>query len=466
MNKSYNSKAILMAILFCTFVGMFSETALNIALTELMKVFNITASTAQWLTTGYLLTLGVVMPITGVLIQSFSTKQLFFSSTLSLVLGTFLAAISVNFEMLMLGRVLQATAMGVLLPLMFNTVMIIFPIEKRGSAMGTIGLVLSFAPALGPAVSGVLIQFMSWRMIFWLSLPFILLGIFIAYKNLENVTEVKKQKIDILSVVLSTIGFGSIVYGFSLMGESLANPTALIIITIGFTALIVFVLRQNRAEPLLNLSVFKSPIYVMGIALVLMCMFTAMSTMIILPMYMQTGAGLSILITGLILLPGSIINGSLQLIAGRIFDAYGHKILIIPGLIIMLISLFIFTTLTSESNVVLIALSHIILMAGIAIVWTGAQTLGMNQLSPDLYPHGSAVLNTLLQVNGAIGTAIAVSILTIGKNNYLKADHSISDAITYGSNHVFITLLVIVAIGFIVGLVLSNNSILKKLKKA
>jgi len=181
---------------------------------------------------------------------------------------------------------------------------------------------------------------------------------------------------------------------------------------------------------------------------------------------MQTGAGLSILITGLILLPGSIINGSLQLIAGRIFDAYGHKILIIPGLIIMLISLFIFTTLTSESNVVLIALSHIILMAGIAIVWTGAQTLGMNQLSPDLYPHGSAVLNTLLQVNGAIGTAIAVSILTIGKNNYLKADHNISDAITYGSNHVFITLLVIVAIGFIVGLVLSNNSILKKLKKA
>ncbi|MEJ7508795.1 MFS transporter, DHA2 family, lincomycin resistance protein [Staphylococcus simulans] len=466
MNKSYNSKAILMAILFCTFVGMFSETALNIALTELMKIFNITASTAQWLTTGYLLTLGVVMPITGVLIQSFSTKQLFFSSTLSLVLGTFLAAISVNFEMLMLGRVLQAIAMGVLLPLMFNTVMIIFPIEKRGSAMGTIGLVLSFAPALGPAVSGVLIQFMSWRMIFWLSLPFILLGIFIAYKNLENVTEVKKQKIDILSVVLSTIGFGSIVYGFSLMGESLANPTALIIITIGFTALIVFVLRQNRAEPLLNLSVFKSPIYVMGIALVLMCMFTAMSTMIILPMYMQTGAGLSILITGLILLPGSIINGSLQLIAGRIFDAYGHKVLIIPGLIIMLISLFIFTTLTSESNVVLIALSHIILMAGIAIVWTGAQTLGMNQLSPDLYPHGSAVLNTLLQVNGAIGTAIAVSILTIGKNNYLKVDHNISDAITYGSNHVFITLLVIVAIGFIVGLVLSNNSILKKLKKA
>src|SRR5699024_4232622 len=202
------------------------------------------------LTTGYLLTLGVVMPITGVLIQSFSTKQLFFSSTLSLVLGTFLAAISVNFEMLMLGRVLQAIAMDVLLPLMFNTVMIIFTIEKRGSAMGTIGLVLSFAPALGPAVSGVLIQFMSWRMIFWLSLPFILLGIFIAYKNLENVTEVKKQKIDILSVVLSTIGFGSIVYGFSLMGESLANPTALIIITIGFTALIVFVLRQNRAEPL------------------------------------------------------------------------------------------------------------------------------------------------------------------------------------------------------------------------
>ncbi|GGB09234.1 DHA2 family efflux MFS transporter permease subunit [Macrococcus hajekii] len=466
MTKQYNSKAILMAILICAFAGMFSETALNIAITRLMEVFDITAPTAQWLTTGYLLTLGVVMPVSGILIQSVPTRQLFFGATTSLALGTFLAALSVNFEMLMFARVLQALAMGILLPLMFNTVMVIFPMEKRGSAMGMIGLVLSFAPALGPAVSGILIQYMSWRMIFWLLLPFILFGIFVAYKNLENVTEVKKQKIDILSVVLSTLGFGSIVYGFSLMGESFTNPTALIIVGIGIVALIGFVLRQNREEPLLNLSVFKYPIYVMGMLLVLMCMFTAMSTMIILPMYMQTGVGLSVLITGLMLLPGSIVNGSLQLMAGRIFDAYGHKVLIIPGLIIMLISLFIFTTLTPESNIALIVLSHVILMGGIAIVWTGAQTYGMNQLSPHLYPHGSAVLNTLLQVNGAVGTAIAVSILTIGKNKYLKTNNNISDAIVYGSNHVFIMLLIIVGIGFIVGLMLSNNKIIKKLKRS
>lgn len=466
MTNQYNAKAILMAILICAFAGMFSETALNIAITNLMEVFDITAPTAQWLTTGYLLTLGVVMPISGILIQSFSTRKLFFTATTSLALGTFLAAISVNFQMLMVARVLQAMAMGIILPLMFNTVMIIFPMEKRGSAMGMIGLVLSFAPALGPAISGVLIQFMSWRMIFWILLPFILLGIVIAYKNLENVSEVKKQKIDGLSVVLSTIGFGSIVYGFSLMGESFTNPTALIIIGVGVIALIGFVLRQNREEPLLNLSVFKYPIYVMGLLLVLMCMFTSMSTMIILPMYIQTGAGLSVLITGLMLLPGSVVNGSLQLLAGRIFDAYGHKVLILPGLIIMLISLFIFTTLTPDSNVWIIIISHVILMGGIAIVWTGSQTHGMNQLPPHLYPHGSAVLNTLLQVNGAIGTAIAVSILTIGKNSYLNSNKNIADAIAFGANHVFIMLLIVVAIGLVIGILLSNNNINKKLKRS
>ncbi len=471
MTTKYNTRAILAALLICAFVGFFSETSLNIALTSLMEVFQVKASTAQWLTTGYLLTLGIIMPFTGLLIQMFTTRKLFFTSTTSLAIGTLLGALSVNFEMLMFARILQAAGMGLLLPLMFNTVLVIFPMEKRGAAMGTIGLVLSFAPALGPALSGILIQYMSWRFIFWLLLPFILIGMFVAYKNLENVTEVKKQRIDIISAVLSTVGFGSIVYGFGQAGESWTNPIVIISIMIGLISLALFVKRQNTEEPVLNLNVFKYPVFVMGLILVLICMLVLMSTMIILPMYLQTGAGLSVLVTGLMLLPGSAINGALQMVSGKIFDKYGHKVLVIPGLIIMMITLFFLTTLTPNSSIGLIVALHMILMGSMAIVWTGAQTHALNQLPPELYAHGSASLNTLLQVNGAIGTAVAISILTSGKNNYLahsshpKQLSEISNAIASGANNVFWGLMIVAIIGFIISLLMNHPKTLSTVNK-
>lgn len=219
MKKQYNTRAILASLLICGFVGMFSETALNIAITNLMEVFQINAATAQWLTTGYLLTLGILMPFTGLLLQMYTTRQLFIVSTAGLTAGTFLAAVSLNFEMLMFARVIQAIGMGLLLPLMFNTLLVIFPPEKRGAAMGYMGLVLSFAPALGPAISGMIIQYLSWHFIFWILLPLIVIGMLFGMKYLENVTEVSKQRIDVLSAVLSTIGFGGIVFGFGQAGE-------------------------------------------------------------------------------------------------------------------------------------------------------------------------------------------------------------------------------------------------------
>ncbi|HEB2280800.1 TPA: multidrug efflux MFS transporter [Staphylococcus aureus] len=458
MSTQYNAKTILFSLIIVAFAGMFSETSLNIAITNLMEIFDIKASTAQWLTTGYLLTLGIVMPFTGALIQSFSTRKLFFFAASSLAIGTFIAPLSIHFGVLLFARILQAIGMGIMLPLIFNTVLVIFPVEKRGSAMGTIGLVLSFAPALGPAISGVLIQYMSWRFIFWLLLPFILIGMFIAYKNLENVTEVNKQPIDIISVITSTIGFSGIVYGFGELGASWTNPIAIGSVIIGLISLIIFIKRQNNPNPLLNLSVFKYPVYVMALLLVLMNIFVFMSTMIILPMFLQTGAGLSVFIAGLIILPGSIANGTIQLLGGKIFDKYGPKVLIAPGAIIMLIALYIFTHLTPQSSIISIILTHILLLAGVAAVWTAAQTHALNQLPSELYAHGSAVLNTALQVTGAIGTAIAVSVLTSGMNQHLsKVAHpdslsNVSKAITVGSNHVFILLSIVVLLGLIMSL--------------
>ena len=231
MKNQYNTRAILTALLICGAVGMFNETSLNIALTNLMEVFQISAATAQWLTTGFMLTLGILMPVSGLLLQTFTTRKLFIGSVMSLIVGTLIAALAFNFEMLMFARVLQAVGMGLLLPLMFNTVLVIYPLEKRGAAMGLVALVIMVAPASGPTIGGLLIEYLTWHYIFWISLPLLVIGLLIGLKYLKNVTDVTKPRIDLLSVLLSTIGFGGVVFGFSKAGEGSEGWSSMVVIT-------------------------------------------------------------------------------------------------------------------------------------------------------------------------------------------------------------------------------------------
>ncbi|MDF2836481.1 MAG: lmrB [Paenibacillus sp.] len=446
--KTYNTRAIMASLLICGFVGMFSETALNIAISNLMEVFQITAATAQWLTTGFLLTLGILMPLSGLLLQRFTTRQLFIGSLASSIVGTVIAALAFNFEMLMAARVMQAFGMGLLLPLMFNTILVVYPPEKRGAAMGFVGLVIMFAPATGPTVAGLLIEYLTWHYIFWLSLPFLIIGLLVGLKYLDNVTEVSKPRIDVLSILLSTIGFGGVVFGFSKAGEGAegwSSPVVMTSIVVGLIALGLFVLRQiTMKEPMMNLRVFKHPMFIVGLLLVLACMMIILSSMIILPMFLQKGMGLSALETGLMLLPGSALNGILSPRMGKLFDKYGPKWLVIPGFMIVSATVWFFTTLTLASSVAFIVALHIGLMVGISMVWMPAQTNGLNQLPPELYPHGTAVMNTLQQVAGAIGTAIAISLLSGGMEKYLHDSsgptlpEEIANAMMSGSQHVFI----------------------------
>jgi MFS transporter, DHA2 family, lincomycin resistance protein len=455
--KQYNTRAIMASLLICGFVGMFSETALNIAITNLMDVFQISAATAQWLTTGFLLTLGILMPMTGLLLQWFTTRQLFIGSLASSIVGTLIAALAFKFEILIVARVLQAVGMGLLIPLMFNTILVVYPPEKRGAAMGFVGLVIMFAPATGPTVAGLLIEYLTWHYIFWLSLPFLVIGLLVGLKYLENVTEVTKPRIDLLSVVLSTIGFGGVVFGFSKAGEGAEGWTSPVVFTsivIGLVALVLFTLRQKvMREPMMDLRVFKYPMFNVGLLLVLSCMMIILSTMIILPMFLQNGLRLSAFAVGLMLLPGSALNGILSPRMGRLFDRYGPKWLVIPGLVVVAITLWFLSRISPASSVAFIVSLHIGLMVGISMVWMPAQTNGLNQLPPELYPHGTAVINTLQQVAGAVGTAIAIIILTSGMEKYLHHSPTptkqteMANAMTFGSQNVFLFTLTVTLIG-------------------
>lgn len=457
--KQYNTRAIMASLLICGFVGMFSETALNIAITNLMDVFQISAATAQWLTTGFLLTLGILMPMTGLLLQWFTTRQLFIASLASSIVGTLIAALAFNFTMLMVARVLQALGMGLLLPLMFNTILVVYPPEKRGAAMGFVGLVIMFAPATGPTVAGILIEYLTWHYIFWLSLPFLIIGLLVGLKYLENVTKVTKPRIDLLSIGLSTIGFGGVVFGFSKAGEGAEGWNSPIVVTsivVGLVALVLFTLRQKAMrEPMMDLRVFKYPMYNVGLLLVLSCMMIILSSMIILPMFLQNGMKLSAFTTGLMLLPGSALNGILSPRMGRLFDRYGPKWLVIPGLVIVAVTLWFLSSISTASSIAFIVSLHIGLMVGISMVWMPAQTNGLNQLPPELYPHGTAVMNTLQQVAGAIGTAVAIIILTSGMEKYLHnsptptKNTEVANAMMFGSQHVFLFTLVVTLIGLI-----------------
>lgn len=463
--RQFKTLPILISLLIAGFIGMFSETALNVALSDLMNVLQITPSTAQWLTTAYLLTLGILVPISGMLLQWFTTRQLFVAALCFSILGTFLAAIAPNFEFLLTARVVQAMGTALLLPLMFNTILIIIPAEKRGAAMGLIGLVIMVAPAIGPTIAGLLIESLSWHWIFWLSLPFLVIALLSGIFFMQNVTEVTKPKIDVLSIILSSLGFGGIVYGFSSAGEAegWGSPKVIIAIVIGAIALILFCIRQlTMKQPMIDLRAFKFPMFVVGVLMVFICMMVILSSMLILPMYLQQGQGYSAFKAGLLLLPGGIINGLMSPVMGRMFDKYGPKWLVIPGLVLVAVSLWFFSGITATSTVVFVIVLHSVLMIGISMIMMPAQTNGINQLPLEYYPHGTAIMNTLQQVAGAIGTALAVSIMTSGSKSYMQTVNNPADplnigaAFTHGVQNAFIFGMVMAIIGLVIAFFLKR----------
>ncbi|QPC48492.1 multidrug efflux MFS transporter [Mangrovibacillus cuniculi] len=447
---------VIIAFVVAGFIGLFSETALNMALNSLIVTLGITETTAHWLTTGYLLTLGILVPVSGLILQWFTTRQLFVASLIFSIIGTFVAAIASTFAILMVARVIQAIGTALLLPLMFNTILLIIPPYKRGRVMGIIGLVIMFAPAVGPTLSGIILANLTWNWIFWISLPLLVGALLFGLIYMQNVSTPTKPKIDIFSLILSTIGFGGIVYGFSSSGEGWGSPVVLSTIIIGAIALTIFGFRQVKMEqPMLNLRAFQYPMFTLGLVMVVITMMVILSSMILLPLYLQTSLALTTFAAGLLLLPGGIINGFLSPVMGGLFDKFGPKYLVISGFTLVTGSMFGFSTITMQTASWTIILLHIVMMIGVSMVMMPAQTNGLNQLPPELYPDGTAIMNTLQQVAGAIGTAIAISILSTSTQSFLSTMEDPSSptnqvlAFTEGVQSSFVFAIVFAIIGLV-----------------
>src|SRR5690606_804610 len=410
-------------LFFATFVAFLNNSLLNVALPTIMNDFKIDYSAVQWLTTGYMLVSGVLIPVSAFLLTRFTNRALFITAMTLFTIGTAVAAIAPTFGILLTGRMIQAAGSSVMSPLLMNTMLISFPREKRGAAMGVFGLVMIVAPALGPTLSGYIVQYYDWRLLFEMILPFAIISLILAIFKFQNIMPTRQATLDYLSVVMSTLGFGGLLYGFSSAStDGWGDPVVITTIAVGAIMVILFTVRQFKMEqPLLNLSVYKHPMFALASLISVVNSAALFSGMILTPAYVQSVRGISALDSGLIMLPGAIVMGIMSPITGKLFDKFGPKVLGILGLAITCVTTYFMTFFDLDTSISYIITIYCVRMLGISMVMMPIMTNGLNQLPTRLNPHGTAVNNTLTQVAGALGTAIFVSIMNS------RAESSITD---------------------------------------
>lgn len=407
---------LMLAVLFVgAFIAFLNNSLLNVALPSIMIDLEIDDySTVQWLATGFMLVTGVLVPASAYLITRFSNRALFITSMAIFALGTAIAAFSPTFGWLLTGRMIQAVGASTMGPLLMNVMLVSFPREKRGTAMGVFGLVMISAPAIGPTLSGYIVEYYDWRVLFEMILPLAIIGLALAIWKAENVmVQNKEQSLDYLSLVLSTIGFGGVLYGVSsASSDGWDNPIVLTTIIVGLAALIAFVIRQlNMEKPLLDLRAYKYPMFALASIIAIVNAVAMFSGMILTPAYVQSVRGISPLDSGLMLLPGAIIMGIMSPITGKLFDKFGPKLLSIIGLTITAVSTYMLAHVQLDSTYTYIVMTYTLRMFGMSMVMMPVMTNGLNQLPTHLNPHGTAINNTAQQVSGAIGTAVLVTIM-------------------------------------------------------
>jgi EmrB/QacA subfamily drug resistance transporter len=405
----------MLAILFVgAFIAFLNNTLLNVALPTIMDEFQVKPSAVQWLTTGYMLVNGILIPASAFFIQKFTNRRLFITAMSLFSLGTLVAVIAPTFGLLVVARMIQASGSAMMMPLLMNIMLVAFPVERRGSAMGLFGLVMFTAPAIGPTLSGYIIEHYSWRTLFGIVLPFAVFTLVYAIFKLRNITPNRDVKIDLFSLVLSSIGFGGLLYGFSSAGErGWTDPIVYGTILIGAVALTSFIVRQIRMdEPMLDFKIYKHPMFALSSAISVVLSIAMFSAMILTPLYVQSVRGISPFHAGILMLPGAVLMGIMSPITGRLFDKYGARTMAILGLLITIITTFYLSKLGMNSGYYYIMMLYTVRMLGISLVMMPVMTNGLNQLPMVSNPHGTAMNSTLQQVSGAIGSAVLLTIMT------------------------------------------------------
>nr|WP_282801391.1 MDR family MFS transporter [Secundilactobacillus kimchicus] len=423
--KKYNRTLMILVILVGTFCTVLNQTILSTAYPTIMNAFDINTSTVQWLTTGFMLVNGIMIPISAWLSTRFNSKWLYITAMTVFTIGTEVCFTSPNFATLLTGRLIQAVGVGVTMPLLQTLMLSIFPPERRGTAMGLAGIVIGLAPAIGPTLSGWVIDNWTWRDLFGMTLPILILTVVLAFFFVKSVLENEKKSLDWLSVALSTVGFGSLLYGFSSVGDDgWGSAKVLSFLIVGVIVIGLFVWRQlAMKDPFLELRVYRSVPFTVSAILSSVSMMAMVGVEMVIPLYLQIVKGMSALNSGLTLLFGALMMGVMSPITGRAVDNYGAKRLSIMGMLLLTLGSIPFIFITKDTPTIYIVFLYAVRMFGIAMAMMPATTVGMNALPVHLIGHGTAVNNTQRQIASSVGTAILTSVLTNVANNGMPGKH-------------------------------------------
>lgn len=466
----YNRSLLLITVIVGTFTTVLTQTLLATAYPTLMKAFDISTSTVQWLTTGFLLVNGIMIPISAFLISRFNSKYLYISAMTIFFIGTLICFVAPNFPILLIGRLIEAMGVGLSMPLMQTISLSIFPPEKRGAAMGMAGLAIGLAPAIGPTLSGWVIDNYSWRALFGMILPIAGLVIIAAFFFMKKVLQTSRPSLDMPSVILSTLGFGGLLYGFSEVGDKgWSDPLVIGFLVIGVLFIALFGRRQLHLEhPFLELRVFANRTFTISAILSAVVNMAMVGVEMVLPLYLQTVRGESAFHSGLTLLPGALLIGIMSPITGQLFDRLGAKRLSITGMTLLTLGTLSFAFITKETPMLEVVILYAVRMLGISMVMMPVTTAGMNALSFNLISHGTAVNNTTRQVASSVGTAILISVLSNVTNSQTPGQHMLKTtplqykdhamtAVLNGYRAAFLVAVLFCAVGLIISFFLKGT---------
>ena len=449
---------MLAVLVFGTFVTVLNQTVVAPALPSIMSEMSVDAAVAQWLTTGFTLVNAIMVPITAFLTDRFTTRRLFLASMVLFTAGTALAAWSPNFPVLLAGRLVQAAGTGILMPLVMTVLMWTFPVDRRGTAMGVFGIVIAFAPAAGPTVAGIIIDQANWHVMFWIIAVLCAAVIVFAAAALERGGETNKDvKLDVVSVVLSTLGFGGLLYGLSAIGSYGVTADSAGGVIIGVIALAFFFRRQLRMEqPMLQVRVLTNRKFLIATIIVMLVQGALLAGGILIPILLQSYMGFSATTSGLVLLPGAIVMGAMGPVAGRLFDKHGPRVLAVTGTCILALTTSAFIFMGPGTGLVTLTVIYTVRLFSLSLVNMPISTWGMNALPDKLMNHGTSVQNTFRQVAGSLGTAIIVSTST-AVQNAVAGSTDATTAGVFGIHMAFVVATALCVIGFVLTVALVRN---------
>lgn len=455
------NRLVIAILLVSTFVVFLNETIMSVAIPHLMIDLNVTASAAQWLTTAFLLTMAVVIPVTGFLLQRINTRPIFLLAMSIFTLGTLVCALAPGIELLVFGRVVQATGTAIMMPLLMTTVMTLVPMEGRGKTMGNISIVMSVAPAIGPTIGGFILGHFDWRFMFYFTLPIAILALVLGAVRIRNVTTPRYAPLDVLSVIVSAIAFGGLVYGLASLGEGAEHGSVIpawVPIVVGLVAMAIFVTRQlglqKQDKALLDLRTLQHRNYTISLVTMAVAMMALLGVSILLPIYTQNVLGLDALETGMILLPGGLAMGLLGPIVGRLYDRVGPVPLLVPGVVAVSAVMWSLTLFGTGTPVWVVVAAHVVLSLGLAFTFTPLFTASMSSVPMPLYSHASAILGSTQQVAGAAGIALFVAVMSLRSGAGIAEGLAANEALAAGIRAGFlcgaiISLLMVVAAFFV-----------------